>query len=163
LLAITPLILAKTNKEVTKEYYDLNCDGVKELVYVSTTVKETKKIKVVTKEYYDEYWDYLGVEEWINDELVIDTFKANDPGYCPECKTDADCSTIWKCIGNIYYYQPKSCTNGKCSYGDWTGDTGPIGLGYCSLSVLNCGAQCDSDDDCKKQGFDVCIEDCTCA
>ena len=168
LLVATPFVISKPMREWTEEYYDLDCDGTDDLVYVYTSEKTTKKSTTKTKEYYDENWNYLGEEEWVNGELIMDTFEANDPDYCPdECQTDEDCPDgEWKCeLEPPYYYEKTvSCVDGQCVYADWTwgGCIKAVQLcdNHCDGAL--CGPKegpCDTSDDCESHH---CEPPCTC-
>ena len=68
------------------------------------------------------------------------------------CETDNDCPGQTKCEQKIFYHRTGSCINGECSYGEWT-------TGTCTQSVSNCGAECDSKDDCLGG---LCEQYCSC-
>ncbi|ODS35834.1 hypothetical protein BEH94_05620 [Candidatus Altiarchaeales archaeon WOR_SM1_SCG] len=62
--------------------------------------------------------------------------------------TQGGCDDTTRCNGKIYQTRTAACTGScNCSYGSWIDGT-------CSESVSNCGAECDSDDDCGNMDCD---------
>ena len=53
------------------ETLDLNGDGLPDYIY-----KVGSKKNCVVVEYYTPDWDYVGEEEFINGEIVMDTFES---------------------------------------------------------------------------------------
>lgn len=69
----------KPDKWKSIEYWDIDGDGIDDEITVFNSEQEKGKSFVKYKDYYIGDGDvYLGYEQWINGELVEDTFSYND-------------------------------------------------------------------------------------
>jgi hypothetical protein len=80
-----------------------------------------------------------------------------------QCVLSSECTDTSNCEGSIYVTRTANCDQGTCSC-----DYGEYASAGCSLSVANCGAECDSSGDCAPEceGMDyvtyTCSDQCSC-
>lgn len=130
-------------------YYDY-CVGKRLFEYDSDKVMDSTVIKDNCHNYCNELCNCV--------ECSVNCSPPSVNNYCvkgicnAECARDIDCNSQHMCNGTIYYYAQGRCNSETCSCLDmqWF-------RGNCTQSLAECGAECDSNDDCRtKLMSDIC-------